>query len=183
VNSRRWSGNPRHPVLPPRRQPVPMDQARFVDAVFDANAKGLAHLGRDAKGPVWLPDAIDRRRLAVDLDVAALKPQDRRRRSGAVGRVLRPGETGRRGQGGNAACKKRASGQHGKPHQESADGHYQQSIPSGTCSDRRLPANDGRADDAGSTCSPGGSARRRRLNGVRGVGRAWFTHAKSPCGD
>jgi hypothetical protein len=75
-----------------------MDQARFVDAVFDANAKGLAHLGRDAKGPVWLPDAEDRRRLAVDLDVAALKPQDRRRRSGAVGGVLRLGEHRRRRQ-------------------------------------------------------------------------------------
>jgi hypothetical protein len=88
-----------------------MDQARFVDAVFDANAKGLADRRRDAKSPIWLPDAIDRRRLAVDLDVAALKPQDRRRRSGAVGRVLRPGEDRRRGECRNAARKKCASGQ------------------------------------------------------------------------
>src|SRR5580698_4327889 len=76
----RRPGNPRHAVLPPRRrQPVPMDQARFVDAVFDPNAKGLAYPGRDAKGPVWLPDAVDRRRLAVHLDVAPPEAQDRRR--------------------------------------------------------------------------------------------------------
>ena len=78
---RNWgSGNPRHAVLPPRRrQPVPMDQARFADAVFDPNAKRLADFGREAKGPVWLADGVNRRRLAVHLDVAPLKAQDRRR--------------------------------------------------------------------------------------------------------
>ena len=112
----RGSGNPRHAVLPPRRrEPVPMDQARFADAVFDPDAKGLADLSRDAKGPVWLSDAVDRRRLAVHLDIAPLKAQDRRRRRGAVCRALRPGEDRRRRQARNAASKKCASGQHGKP--------------------------------------------------------------------
>ena len=141
----RRSGNPRHAVLPPgRRQPVPMDQARFADAVFDPDPKGLADLGREAKGPVWLLDGVDRRRPAVHLDIAPLKPQDRRRRSGAVRRVLRPGED----RGRPPSLKRRpqevrvgiaweaSSGEH-------ADGHYQRSSPSGTCSDRRLPANDG----------------------------------------
>src|ERR1700722_17793045 len=90
---RDWrSRNPRHAVLPPRRgQPMPMDQARFAYAVFDPNAKGFADLGRNAKGPVWLSDAVDRRRFAVHLDVAPLKAQDCRRRCGALRRALRPG--------------------------------------------------------------------------------------------
>ena len=152
----RRSRNPRHAVLPPRRrQPMPMDKARLVDAVFDPNAKGLAHFGRDAKGPVWLPDAVDRRRPAVDLDVAPLKPQDRRRRSGAVGRVLRPGEDRRRGQGSQRRPQEVRVGTTWEASSgEWADGHYQQSIWSGTCSDRRLPANDGSAGDAQATCSP-----------------------------
>ena len=45
---RNWrSGNARHSVLPPRRrQAVPMDEARFVDAVLDPHPKGLADFGR-----------------------------------------------------------------------------------------------------------------------------------------
>ena len=86
-----------------------MDQARLVNAVFDPDAKGLADLGRYAEGPVWLPDAVDRRRLAVHPDVAALEPKDCRRRRGAVRRGLRSGENWRRGQGRNAARNDRAS--------------------------------------------------------------------------
>ena len=76
----RRAGNPRHAVLPPRRRhPVPMDEAWFADAVLDAHAEGLADFGGEAERPVWLSDAVDRRRLAVHLDIASLKPQDRRR--------------------------------------------------------------------------------------------------------
>ena len=64
-----------------------MDQTRFANAVFDANPKRLADFGREAKGPVWLPDGVDRRRLAVHLDVAPLEAQDRQRRRGAVGKA------------------------------------------------------------------------------------------------
>ena len=57
----RRPGNTRHAVLPPRRrQPVPMDQARLVDAVFDPDAKGLADFGGEAERPVRLADAVDR---------------------------------------------------------------------------------------------------------------------------
>jgi hypothetical protein len=36
-----------------------VDQARFVDAVFDTDAKRLADIGRDAERPVRLADAVD----------------------------------------------------------------------------------------------------------------------------
>ena len=59
----RRTGNPRHAVLPPRRRhPVPMDEARFADAVLDAHAEGLADFGGEPERPVWLSDAVDRRR-------------------------------------------------------------------------------------------------------------------------
>ncbi len=107
----RRAGNPRHAVLPPwRRHPVPMDQARLADPVFDANTERLAHLGGEAKVPVRLSDAVDRRRLAVYLDVAALKAQDRRRRCRCRSSFA-PG----RGRARRAAREKRASGQHARP--------------------------------------------------------------------
>ena len=81
----RRSGNAGHAVLlPRRRQAVPMNQARLVDPVFDADAKRLADIGGDAERPVRLADAIDRSRLAVDLDIAALQLKDRPRRRIAV---------------------------------------------------------------------------------------------------
>jgi hypothetical protein len=53
----------------------------------------LADISGEAEGLVWLLDAVDRSRLAVHLDSAALQAQDRPRRriaTGAVGRrVLR----------------------------------------------------------------------------------------------
>jgi hypothetical protein len=55
-------------LLPRRRQPVPVNEARLVNLVFDADAKRLSDIARDAKGPVRLPDAIDRSRPPVDLD-------------------------------------------------------------------------------------------------------------------
>jgi len=86
----RRSGDARHAVLlPGRRQAVPMDQARLVDLVFDADAKRLADIGGDAEGPVRLADAVNGSRLAVHLDSAALQPEDRSRRGIAGGRVLR----------------------------------------------------------------------------------------------
>jgi hypothetical protein len=72
---------------------MPMDQARLVNLVFHADAKRLADIGGEAEGPVRLPDAVDRSRLAVHLDRAALQPEDRPRRriaaGAAGGRVLR----------------------------------------------------------------------------------------------
>ena len=177
----RGSGNPRHAVLPPRRrQPMPMDKARFVDAVFDPNAKRLAHLGRDAKGPVRLPDAVDRRHPAVDLDVAPLKPQDRRRRSGAVVEFCARARIAGAAKARNAARKKCASGQHGKPHQESGRMDTTNS-PFGV---ERVAIGDcRRMTEARATrrrlVHPDGSARRRTLNGARAVGRASFPRARS----
>jgi len=84
---------------------VPVDQARRVDFVFDTDAKRLADIGRDAGGAVGLADAIDRSRLPVDLDIAALQLKDRPGRI-AVGpaarRVLRP-----RGPAKASRCRKR----------------------------------------------------------------------------
>ncbi len=46
----RGSGNARHAVLSPGRgEPVPMDEAWFVDAVFDPHAKSLADVGGEAE--------------------------------------------------------------------------------------------------------------------------------------
>ena len=79
----RRAGNSRHAVLPPRRrQPMPMDEARLVDAVLDPHAEGLADLGRQAERPVGLTDAEHRGGPAVHLDVAALQSEDGRGRRG-----------------------------------------------------------------------------------------------------
>ena len=111
----RRTGNPRHAVLPPRRRhPVPMDEARFADAVLDAHAEGLADFGGEPERPVWLSDAVDRRRLAIHLDVAPLKTQDRRPGLAAACRSLGPGKDRRRGQSRNAACEKCATGYHAR---------------------------------------------------------------------
>jgi hypothetical protein len=67
----RRSGNAGHPVLLPRRQTVPVDQARLVDAVFHADAKRLADIGRDAERSVRLADAIDGSRFSFNHDIAA----------------------------------------------------------------------------------------------------------------
>jgi hypothetical protein len=56
-----------------------MDQARFVDLIFQAHAESFAHLRPDPEGAVWLPDTEHRGRLAIDLDIATLDPQYRRR--------------------------------------------------------------------------------------------------------
>src|SRR5437764_493983 len=77
----RRSGNPGHAVLlPRRRQPVPMDQARLVDLVLQPDAKWLADIGCEAVRAVRLPDAEDGSRLSVDHDGAGLKLKYRPRR-------------------------------------------------------------------------------------------------------
>ena len=45
-------------LLPWRREAVPVDQARLLDLVFQAHAKWLADLGRDAERAVGLADAV-----------------------------------------------------------------------------------------------------------------------------
>ena len=68
---------------------MPVDQARLVDFVFHTDAKRLTDIGRDAERPVRLADAIDRSRLSVDHDIAALQLKDRPRRRIAVRRAGR----------------------------------------------------------------------------------------------
>jgi hypothetical protein len=89
-----------------------MNEARFVDAVLDPDAKGLADLGGEAERPVRLTDAVHRGRLAVHLDRAPLQSEDGRGR-----RSLGLGGERRSRQGRSAALEDRASGQHGKPPQ------------------------------------------------------------------
>ena len=82
------SGNAWHPVLRPgRRQPVPMNETRFVEAVLDPDAKGLADVDEKAGYAVRLADAVDGSRLAVHHDFAWRYLEDRRRR-------LRPRDKG-----------------------------------------------------------------------------------------
>src|SRR5262249_36867954 len=106
----RWdrrSRNAGHPVLlPGRRQTVPVGQARLPDAVFDTDAKRLADIGHDPEGPIRLADAIDRSRLSIDHDIAALQLQDRPRWRIAVRparrRVLRAGGGTKASRGGKS---------------------------------------------------------------------------------
>src|SRR5262249_22471761 len=71
-------------LLPRRCQAVPMDQARLVNLVFDANAKRLADIRVDPECPARLANAVDRSRLSIHLDIAALQLQNRPRRRIAV---------------------------------------------------------------------------------------------------
>src|SRR5262252_6647327 len=114
----RGSGNAGHAVLPPRRrQPVPVDQARLVDFVFDTDAKRLADIGGDAECPVRLADAIDRSRLSIDYDIAALQLQDRPWRRiplrPAAGRVLCLRDGPKASGGGKSSHDDASAGQHG----------------------------------------------------------------------
>ena len=56
-----------------------MNEARLFDMIFDPDTKRLADLGGDPDGSVRLPDAKHGGDFAVDLDVAPLNPQHRRR--------------------------------------------------------------------------------------------------------
>ena len=56
-----------------------MNEARLFDMIFDPDTKRLANLGGNPDGSVGLPDAKQGGDFAVDFDVAALDPQQRRR--------------------------------------------------------------------------------------------------------
>jgi hypothetical protein len=56
-----------------------MNEARLFDMIFDPDTKRLANLGGNPDGSVGLPDAKHGGDFAVDLDVAPLNPQHRRR--------------------------------------------------------------------------------------------------------
>ena len=62
-----------------------MDQARLIDPVLHADAKRLVDIAGETEGPVRLLNAIDRSRLAVHLDSAALQPEDRSRHPTGAG--------------------------------------------------------------------------------------------------
>ncbi len=73
--------NARHAILlPGRGEPVPMNEARSADLVLDPHPKAVADTGGDALGAVRLADAVDRGRLAVDLDRPFNQAQHCRRR-------------------------------------------------------------------------------------------------------
>ncbi len=97
---------------------MPVDQARFIDLVDHAYAKWLADIGRDAVRAVGLPYAIDRGRLSVHDDIAALQLQDcpghrvAARPAGGRGlRLCHETKAGRRSQG---AHHNGTAGQHGE---------------------------------------------------------------------
>lgn len=84
-----------------------MDQARLVDSVFDPDAEPLTDLGPDAEGAIGLLNSIHRRRLAVDLDDAAMQPQHRLLIASAW-----PGRRGLRARERRQGCRGRSNRQH-----------------------------------------------------------------------
>src|SRR6516165_2337953 len=78
----RWSGDAGYAVLlPGRSETVPMNQARLVDVVLEANPEPLSNLGYDAGSAVRLADCEYRGGFAIHLDRAALQLEDSGRTS------------------------------------------------------------------------------------------------------
>ena len=81
---------------------MPVDDCRLAAPVIDRRREWLPGIEHEARGPVWLADAEDRRRTTVNLDGAALHEQAQTR-SDRSGPCRGPRNT-RCKRGGRYAC-------------------------------------------------------------------------------